>query len=75
MKSNKTDVMIYFKPDGQPATGLAQGIKDNKGVIYAGNNPYVKNIINVEYDPSQISGLQILNSVKERGCPAWMVGM
>lgn len=75
MKTHKTDMMIYYKPSDQGAYGLSENIRNKAGVISAGNNPYVKNLINVEYDPLQINGRQILDVVKQQGLSACMVGM
>ncbi len=75
MTTQHTDMMIYYKPSGKVESGLSDSIRNKSGVISAEDNPYVKHLINIAYDPVQTSGRHILEVVREKGLPAWMIGM
>lgn len=75
MKKIAADTMIYYQSDEPVNADLTECIRHQVGIIRADHNPYVKHLINVEYDPIQIDSRKILNLVRERGLPACLIGM
>jgi copper chaperone CopZ len=77
MKHNTVDVYFYVNNKQQPELldTIANCIASVAGVKKAGINPRVKQLLAVEYDPSQVAGSELVKFMKKSGYSAAMVGM
>jgi hypothetical protein len=77
MKCNTIDLLVYVGREQQAERlgVLARKLVQLGGVIKANVNPYVRGLLDVEYDPMQLSGSELVNYVKQDGCAAVLVGM
>jgi len=77
MENKTVDIMIYIKPSadqGQVAS-VVKRLAHTPGVIMSRVNSKIKRLINVTYDPDQLSSRAILQGVKQNISEASLVGM
>jgi hypothetical protein len=77
MKHHTVDVYFYVSNKQQPELmdTIVNSIARLSGVKKAGINPHVKQLLAVEYDPSQVAGSALVKYMKKSGYSAAMVGM
>ena len=77
MKNDTIDLYIYVpsKKNNESTADIANIANHITGVVKAKVNQRVKQLMEVEYNPTNISSQAILAAVRQRGSTATLVGM
>ena len=77
MKKDSVDVYIYVpsKENNETTADIANIANHITGVIKAKVNQRVKQLMEVKYNPSDVSSQAILSAVRQRGNTATLIGM
>lgn len=77
MTKINADVLVYIQSNKNPESisGVASKLNQLTGVIQATISPKVKQLLTVKYDPKEISSGTVLNTVRNDGHIAMLVGM
>ena len=77
MKNNTVDLYIYVpsRENNEATADIANIANHITGVVKAKVNQRVKQLMEVEYNPGDISSQAILSAVRQRGNTASLIGM
>ncbi len=77
MKSNTTDVYIYVMSKGLQhiSAELTEKLSRVAGVTSVNINSNLKKLLDVSYNPQDLSALKLLKIIKQHGHKASLVGM
>lgn len=77
MKNNTVDLYIYVpsKENKETTADIANIANHITGVVKAKVNQRVKQLMEVEYNPADVSSQAILSAVRQKGNTATLIGM
>ena len=77
MKTNNIGVFIMVKHKDQQdhRSEVVESIKHMAGIYRACQNPIIKGLVDVNYDPTNVSTHHIISTIKGLGCESALVGM
>ena len=77
MKANLNEVVVHIDEllDEDSLHRLEEGVRQDAGVISVGHNPGKSHMIMVVYDSEATRASSLLQSFRERGLHAQVVGM
>lgn len=76
MKSNNIDIFIYVQSaKAERSAAMIDAIMEINGIVSANVNQFVKRLVNVSYDPKEISSGAIVKAAKTKGERVALVSM